>query len=151
MPFCNMCGVPIADGAPTCPACASRATAPPQPPPQSPPIAAAPTDNSLGMLAYVTFIPAIVFLVLEPYNKNRFVRFHSFQCIFFTLAVVAAHIALSIVGSVPFMFFLTWPIHKLLNLALIAGWIFLGLKANQGQMYKLPTIGDIAEKQANAM
>jgi uncharacterized membrane protein len=27
-------------------------------------------------------------------------------------------------------------------------WIVLLLKANQGQMYKLPVIGDLAEKQA---
>jgi uncharacterized membrane protein len=30
-------------------------------------------------------------------------------------------------------------------------WIVLLIKANQGQMYKLPFIGDLAEKQANAM
>jgi uncharacterized membrane protein len=30
-------------------------------------------------------------------------------------------------------------------------WIILVLKANQGQMYKLPAIGDMAEKQANAV
>jgi hypothetical protein len=35
-----------------------------------------------GMLAYFTIIPAIIFLLIEPYNRNRFVRFHSFQCLF---------------------------------------------------------------------
>src|SRR5580765_433971 len=40
------------------------------------------TENIAGTLAYFTFIPAIVFLVLDPYNKNRFVRFHSLQCLF---------------------------------------------------------------------
>ena len=30
-----------------------------------------------GGLAYFTFVPAIVFLVVEPYKNNRFVRFHS--------------------------------------------------------------------------
>ena len=33
------------------------------------------TDNVAGLLAYVTIIPAIIFLVIEPYNRNRFVRF----------------------------------------------------------------------------
>jgi len=41
------------------------------------------------MLGYVTIIPAIVFLLIAPYNKSRFVRFHSFQCIFLTVAWVA--------------------------------------------------------------
>ena len=40
-------------------------------------------DNVAGMLAYITIIPAIIFLVVEPFNKRRFVRFHSFQSIFF--------------------------------------------------------------------
>jgi uncharacterized membrane protein len=34
---------------------------------------------------------------------------------------------------------------------LLVAWIMLLMKANQGQMYKLPVIGDLAEKQANAM
>ncbi len=46
------------------------------------------------MLAYVTIIPAIIFLVLEPYNKNRFIRFHSFQSIFFCVALIALSVAL---------------------------------------------------------
>jgi len=54
------------------------------------------TDNVAGALAYVTFIPAIVFLVLEPYSKNRFIRFHSFQCLFFCGALFALGIVLSI-------------------------------------------------------
>jgi len=35
------------------------------------------------MVAYITIIPAIIFLVMEPYNKNKFVRFHAFQSLFF--------------------------------------------------------------------
>ena len=37
------------------------------------------SDNAAGALAYVTIIPAIVFLLVEPYNKNSFVRFHAWQ------------------------------------------------------------------------
>ena len=28
------------------------------------------SDNTAGALAYITIIPAIIFLVMEPYNKN---------------------------------------------------------------------------------
>ena len=102
------------------------------------------------MLAYITIIPAIIFLVMEPYNRNRFIRFHSFQCIFFWVALVVIHVALSIVSIVPLMIFLTLPLHMLIWLGSLALWVILLLKANQGQMWKLPIIGDIAEKQANA-
>jgi uncharacterized membrane protein len=108
------------------------------------------SDNVAGMLSYVTIIPAIIFLVLEPYNKSKFVRFHSFQSIFFFLAVAAAHIALSVLGVVPFLIFVTLPLHALVSLAALVFWVILLIKANQGQMYKLPIIGDLAEKQANA-
>jgi uncharacterized membrane protein len=102
------------------------------------------------MLAYVTIIPAIIFLVIEPYNRNRFIRFHSFQCIFFWVALVVIHIGLSVIGVVPFLIFLTLPLHALVSLAALVLWVILLIKANQGQMYKLPFIGDLAEKQANA-
>jgi uncharacterized membrane protein len=38
-----------------------------------------------------------------------------------------------------------------LSVGLLIVWIILLMKANQGVMYKLPVIGDLAEKQANAM
>jgi len=41
------------------------------------------------MLAYVNIIPAIVFLVVGPFDKNRFVRFHAFQMIFLVVAWIA--------------------------------------------------------------
>ena len=142
MAFCNMCAAPIADGMTTCPACSGRA-------------AAAPAgsdsglaDNVAGMLAYVTFIPAIIFLVTAPYNQSRFVRFHSFQSIFFCGAVIAIQIALSFLTVVPFLILLTAPLHMLVALGALVLWIILLLKANQGQMFKLPIIGDLAEKQA---
>jgi uncharacterized membrane protein len=144
MAFCNMCGAQVADGITTCPACAGRSAA-------APAATAGMADNVAGMLAYVTIIPAIIFLVMEPYNKNRFVRFHSFQCLFFCVALVVIHIGLSILGVVPFMLFITFPLHMLVSLGGLIVWVILLMKANAGQMYKLPVIGDLAEKQANAM
>ena len=58
------------------------------------------TDNVAGMLAYITIIPAIIFLVMEPYNKNRFVRFHSFQNLFLHVAWFAIWIAFVILSAV---------------------------------------------------
>ncbi|HEY6763263.1 MAG TPA: DUF4870 domain-containing protein [Candidatus Sulfotelmatobacter sp.] len=108
------------------------------------------TDNSAGMLAYL-IIPAIIFLVMQPYNRSRFIRFHSFQCLFFGAAVFLIHIGLSMFAIVPLMVFLTLPLHMLVTLGWIVVSIIMMLKANQGLMYKLPVIGDMAEKQANAV
>jgi uncharacterized membrane protein len=142
MAFCNMCGAQVAEGATVCAACSGRAAVLP------PATASGLTDNVAGMLAYVTIIPAIIFLVVEPYNKSRFIRFHSFQCIFFCVALIAIQIGLSILAFVPFMGLITIPLHLLVGLGALALWIVLLLKANQGQMFKLPVIGDLAEKQA---
>ncbi len=140
MAFCNMCGAQIPDGTTVCTACNG-------------PVAPSKTgsglaDNVAGMLAYVTFIPAIIFLVTPPYNQSRFIRFHSFQSIFLFVAVVAIQIVLSFLTIVPLLIFLTAPLHMLVALGALIVWIIVLLKANQGQMYKLPVIGDLAEKQA---
>jgi len=147
MAFCTVCGAQTPDGSTICPAC-SRTGAPAARPAQT--TAGGLTDNVAGMLAYVTVIPAIIFLVMEPYNKSRFVRFHSFQSIFFCVALIALSIALSIFTFIPFIGLILIPLHLLIGLGGFAVWIILLLKANQGQMWKLPVIGDMAEKQAGA-
>lgn len=156
MAFCSGCGAQIADGTTMCAACSSRATA------GGAPVATAATastggmaDNVAGMLAYITIIPAIIFLVVEPYNKNRFVRFHAWQNIFFHAAWIAAWIALMILSAVlAFIPILGHLVAFLLWMGLAIGglvvWVVLLIKANGGQMYKLPVIGNLAEKQANA-
>lgn len=142
MAFCNLCGAKIADGTTTCAACSGRAAG-------APAVAVSGmADNVAGMLAYVTFIPAIVFLVTPPYNQSRFVRFHSFQSIFFCVAIFAIQVALTMLTVVPFLIFITGPLHLLVSLGALVLWIVLLLKANQGLMFKLPVIGDLADKQA---
>src|SRR5208337_1531130 len=104
------------------------------------------------MLAYFTPIPAIIFLLIEPYNRNRFVRFHSFQCLFTAVALIVVHIALVIVSSilhfVPVIGWIfvaiLWPLY---GLAVLALWLLLVIKAYQHEMFKLPIVGDLAEKQ----
>jgi uncharacterized membrane protein len=150
MAFCNLCGAQIADGTTTCAACISRAPAAPAG------SGSGMADNVAGMLAYITIIPAIIFLVTEPYNKSRFVRFHSWQNLFLHLAAVVLWIGLFIVSIVlafipilgHLISFLLWAG---LSVGVLIVWIILLMKANQGVMYKLPVIGDLAEKQANAM
>ena len=146
MAFCANCGTQIADGA-TCPKCAGGAV---QSARTVAPAAAGLSDNVAGALAYVTIIPAIVFLVLEPFNKKRFIRFHAFQCIFFAIAWTALWMILTFLGHIPFLGWATIFVGPLISLAGFVIWLILVLKAYQGQMFKLPVIGDLAEQQAGA-
>ncbi len=144
MAFCPTCGTQIADGA-ACPKCAVGVR---QGASAIAPAAAGLSDNVAGALAYVTIIPAILFLVLEPFNKKRFIRFHAFQCIFFAIAWTVLWMILSFIGHIPFLGWATvllWPLISLVGFVI---WLILVLKAYQGQMFKLPVIGDIAEQQA---
>jgi hypothetical protein len=74
---------------------------PPSTPPYPPPVASSGlSDNTAAALSYITFIPAIIFLVMEPYNKSQFVRFHAFQSIAFCVVSFALHIVLMFIPIV---------------------------------------------------
>jgi uncharacterized membrane protein len=96
------------------------------------------SDNIAGALAYVTIIPAILFLILEPYNKRPFVRFNSFQSI--ALAIIA--FALHFLMVIPI---LGWIVVVLADLVLFVAWIVCVVKALQGTLYKLPLIGPFVD------
>jgi len=149
--FCGSCGTPVAAGGP-------GPTAPPAPgaPPGSPPVPAAGgglESNVAGALAYVTVIPAIIFLVVEPYNRDKFVRFHSFQSIFLAIAWLAVAIVLMIVSAVLAVIpIVGWILGLLLWLAMMIGmfalWVFVIYKAYQKERYMIPVIGKLAAQQA---
>ena len=146
MAFCPNCGTQIAEGAAACPKCGTAISST-----GATSAGGGLTDNMAGALAYVTIIPAIVFLVLAPYNKNRFIRFHSFQCLFLTAALVALSIVLGILAMIPVIGLLTIPLHFVIWIGSIVLAIILALKAYRGQKFKLPVIGDMAETQASTV
>ncbi len=153
MAFCSSCGAQIPVGATACPACAHSEA--PAATGTTQGAGGGLTDNVAGMLAYITFIPAVLFLVMEPYNRNRFIRFHSFQSIFLFVATVILSVAIGMLAImllfIPFLGHLViFLLRMTFSLGLFIVWIVLLIKANQGLMYKLPIIGDIAEKQANS-
>jgi uncharacterized membrane protein len=100
------------------------------------------SDNAAGALAYATIIPAIIFLIVEPYNKSSYVRFHSWQSIFLGIAACALQIVLSAIPIIG------WILLPFVFLALLLLWIFVMFKALNGKRIMLPIIGPLAEKQA---
>lgn len=108
------------------------------------------SDNAVAAISYITFVPAIVFLVMPPYNTSSFVRFHCWQSIFLNVAAFAFLIILSIVLGVT-VFFMPYAVQivsRLVWLAWILLWILCVVNAVNGKRFKLPLIGALADKQA---
>jgi uncharacterized membrane protein len=161
--FCPHCGANLAAAAPApAPAPASYAppayTPPPAGYPQAQPAAASGlSPNSAAAIAYLTFIPAILFLIIEPYNKTPLVRFHSMQSIalnivWFALSCIVAVVSMFVafIPGLRLMFFLFPMIHFGLFAVMFIVWLIAILKASKGEFYKLPIIGDFAMKQAQS-
>ncbi|HXH50188.1 MAG TPA: hypothetical protein VNM47_12660 [Terriglobia bacterium] len=110
--------------------------------------------NVAGLLCYILWpVAPVFFLLVGPYNRNRFVRFHAFQAAFLWLGGIVVAIALQIVTSI-------------LGLIPVLGWIAGGLiwiafaitffvmvivmmyKAYNGEWYSAPVIGNLARQQA---
>ncbi len=154
MAFCSACGTQIADGTTICAACSSGASGGAVAQVGS---GSGITDNIAGLLCYspVALFADILFLVLEPYNRNRFIRFHAFQSLFLGISLIVLGFGLGIVVAilavVPvvgwILDFLLWAGFVIGNLVL---WVLMMVKAYKMEKFKLPIIGDMAEKQANA-
>ena len=117
----------------------------PQYPPQAPPPTAGQglSSNAAAAISYITFIPAVIFLVVAPYNRDRFVRFHAWQSIALWIVSIAISIIFTIVSFVGFHL-LWWTFHSLIDLVLFVFWLIALIKASQGQWYKIPIVGDLA-------
>jgi len=97
-------------------------------------------ENVAGLLCYVFgIVTGVIFMLIE--KENRFVRFHALQSIFVSAAIIVLNIAVNLVPLLGML------ISFLLSAAAFILWIVLMVKAYQGQMFKLPIIGDMAEKQ----
>jgi uncharacterized membrane protein len=121
-------------------------------PPPAPASSSGLSDNAAGALAYVTIIPAIVFLILEPYNKIPFVKFHSFQSLGLSVVWFALYIVMMILQfalhAIPLIGILFFFLHLAIFLGLFIAWLMCIIKASQGAWFKLPIIGAFAEQQA---
>jgi uncharacterized membrane protein len=150
--FCGFCGTPIAAAA-SAPAGGGYTAVPAA----APPVAAASaagglSENAAAAISYVTIIPAILFLVLEPYNRMRLVKFHAIQCIGLHVAWIVLWVAMVILGVVlhfiPLIGILFGLAYFAIGIIFFIAWLLAILKASKGEYFKLPVIGDFAAKQA---
>lgn len=142
--FCQKCGAAVDPGA--------AGTSGPQassyvPPPHGNTIDASgiPANIASALCYILPIICPIVFLVAEPFKRDRKIRFDAFQSIFLTVFFIVAQIVLSIMWSISFN--IGFLFAQLVHLAELILVIFLAFKAFQNQKVVLPMIGDLAEKQ----
>src|SRR6266566_670377 len=105
--------------------------------------------TAAGLSYLLGWITGIIFFLME--KQNRFVRFHAMQSILFFGGLSVLSIVLQVVTglNIPFISFLTLCANGLVGIVGLVGWIVLLINGFQGKYFKLPVIGDYAEKYAN--
>jgi len=113
--------------------------------------------TSMGMqpnieagLSYVLgWVTGLIFFLME--KQNRFVRFHAMQSILFFGGLTVIRIILGFIGALglPFLGFFVGLLGIAVGIIGLVGYILLLINGFQGKYYKLPIVGDYAEKYAN--
>ena len=162
MANCQKCGAALKDGSAFCGGCGSPVAG--LPPtlhagPQA--VAAGPavinagglTSNVAAALAYILgLITGIVFLAIEPYKHDRFVRFHAIQSILFCAAAIIFRIVWGLLVSA-MMEISGWaavvlvPVGLIISIGLFLFWLFVMFQAYNQREFRIPIIGALAAKQ----
>ena len=140
--FCPKCGAENPEGAKFCSKCGAELGVSVQSSGKSSETSIGLSANVAGLLCYVLgWISGIVFLVIE--KRNKFVKFHAWQSIM-TFGVLT--VASLVLGWIPIIGLVFGWIIGILGLVL---WIVLMIQAGTGKMWKLPWVGNWAERQAS--
>jgi uncharacterized membrane protein len=148
---CVNCGVEMIAGAAFCPSCGQPASLTLSRPAGNMETAKpALQSNVASALCYLAgLVTGILFLAIEPYRRDRVVRFHAFQSIFLNVTWFAVYFALS-------LFLVIFPglllplvslLHWLLDLGVFLLWLLLMYKAYHREQLRLPLIGDLSLRQ----
>ena len=106
------------------------------------------TQNVAAGLSYVFgWVSGLIIFLTE--KQNRFVRFNAMQSILFFGRLSVLDIVLGIVGNLPVLGYITVIAIPLVSLVGFVGWIVLMINGFQGKYFKLPIVGDYAEKYAD--
>lgn len=101
-------------------------------------------EHLMGAVAYLLgFLTGIIFLLIE--KESKFVRFHAMQS---TILFGGVFVANAVLTFIPI---LGWLAGTVLMFGSFIFWIVCMWKAFQGEMYKVPYVGDIAEQQLAKM
>jgi uncharacterized membrane protein len=113
-------------------------------------------SNIAGLLCYLFgWISGLIFFLIE--KEDKFVRFHALQSILLsagsTVLLILIPIIGAILGRIPVIGLIVGLVLGLASIVIWIGnavlWILMMIKAYQGEKFKLPIIGDIAEKNVD--
>ncbi len=109
------------------------------------------SENGIAALSYITFIPAILFLILPRYNRSAYVRFHAWQSL---LLNVVAFLASFLVTYMVLPFMLPQAAILLAIVRIIWGiwlgaWVVWAVAALNGRKLAMPILGKLADRVAN--
>ncbi|PIV01857.1 hypothetical protein COS54_00305 [Candidatus Shapirobacteria bacterium CG03_land_8_20_14_0_80_39_12] len=91
--------------------------------------------NVASALCYVLgWVSGLFFFLAEKEDKT--IRFHALQSIIFFGV-------LNVIVIIPFI---GWTLSPFVGIVSLVGWILLLVKAYQGQVFRLPVVGNLAEK-----
>ena len=153
MPYCCRCGKNVNDQDIYCSSCGAR-----QPIPTS---AAADYINGISprtasLLCYIPFvgwIAAVVVLASTRFRHNFTVRFHAFQGLYLFVAWLIVDLVLSPFFAMNFFVggghFSNFALSGLLKLLIFGTWIFMMVKVSHDENFKLPIVGELAEKSVS--
>ena len=157
MLYCGNCGGPVNPGDAFCGKCggaqpgASSAAPPPIPtavPATSQGVANGLTPQTAATLCYVPWfgwIASIYVLASERFRKERDTRFHAFQGLYLFVVWLVVDRVIAPMFGYGFMPNLGWP----LRMAVVGTGIFMLVKTGRRERFKLPVLGDLAEKSAS--
>lgn len=142
--LCPKCGTENAEASKFCQKCGSMMVPEPA---KSTDSSTGLEPNLAGLLSYaVGWITGLIMILLE--KKNGFVRFHALQSIVTFGAATVVLIAFSILSGLHYVGVLFDVLYWLVIVVAVVLWIVLMVKAYQGERYKLPIAGDLAEKHS---
>jgi uncharacterized membrane protein len=149
MPYCCQCGKSVGNHDAYCGVCGA-----PQPK-----AAFAPVDYMHGisprtasLLCYIPilgWIVSIVVLASARFRADGRVRFHAFQGLYLFVAWLLVDWFLGPMFSLAFWAPFHHAMPALLKAVIFGAWIFMIIKTSQDEMYKLPILGDLAEKSVS--
>lgn len=147
MPFCTQCGNAVRDTDIYCGTCGTKQSAGPSGGGSGSQIASGLSPRTAALLCYIPivgWIASIVVLAAAKFRTDRDVRFHAFQGLYLFVAWLIVDWVVA-----PFFTFVPrhmLPVGSILKLAIIGTWIFMLVKTAQEQMFRLPIIGELAER-----
>jgi len=110
------------------------------------------SENTIAALSYITFVPALFFLIIPRYNKSSYVRFHAWQSLLldvcaFVISVILSAFIMPAIKSESYAV-LVMDLIRVIWGVWFGLWIMTAIAAMKGHRFRIWFIGNLSERQA---